>query len=84
MASEQEIIKQIENFANMLRDYSVWTIGITNDPERRRSEHDSTPGWHHWDAETEDAARRIEKYFLDKGMKGDTGGGDNPTYVYMF
>jgi hypothetical protein len=37
-----------------------------------------------WQADSEGIARDVEKYFLGKGMKGDTGGGENPTYVYIF
>jgi len=29
-------------------------------------------------------AREIEKYFIEKGMAGDIGGGTNPIYVYVF
>jgi len=66
------------------KDYGIWTIGITNDPERRKGEHDNPKYWQHWDADSESDARDIEKHFLDKGMKGDTGGGMNPDYVYIF
>ncbi len=69
------------------KKYSIWTIGITNDPERRKDEHDTgnkVKHWKDWKANSESDARTIEKYFLDKGMKGDTGGGTTPTYVYIF
>lgn len=85
MASEQEIIDAIEKLLDALGDYPIWTVGITEDPKRCRSQQDvCRPGWHHWDAESESAARNIKKYFLDKGMKRDTGDEDNPTYVYIF
>jgi predicted GIY-YIG superfamily endonuclease len=68
--------------------YSVWTIGITDDPERRKKEHEnegkSVEYWSHWKADTEAIARAVEAYFIDKGMKGGTGGGEHPTYVYVF
>jgi hypothetical protein len=68
--------------------YRLWTIGITDDPKRRKSEHDAngedTKAWSDWKADTETIARNVEKYFLDKGMKGSTGGGEHPTYVYVF
>ena len=64
--------------------YSYWTIGITDDPERRKGEHDNPRFWQHWKADGESIARNVEKYFLDGGMKGGTGGGENPTYVYVF
>jgi hypothetical protein len=82
---ESEIIQAIEK---SVTDYKLWTIGITDDPERRRAEHDNvhdnTKYWKHWKADTENIARNVEKYFLAKGMKGSTGGGEHPTYVYIF
>jgi len=69
-------------------DYKIWTIGITDDPERRKTEHDakgeSTTYWKDWKADTETIARNVETLFLSRGMKGGTGGGDHPTYVYVF
>lgn len=68
--------------------YSIWTIGITDDPTRRRSEHEaegkSCTYWRDWKADTETIARSVEAYFISKGMNGGTGGGDHPTYVYVF
>ncbi|MCJ7506152.1 hypothetical protein MUP05_06765 [Candidatus Bathyarchaeota archaeon] len=82
---ESEIIQAIEA---KTKQYAIWTIGITDDPERRRAEHnsanDDTTFWVHWKADTETIARNVEKYFLDKGMKGSTGGGERPVYVYIF
>jgi len=66
------------------KNYSIWTIGITADPERRKNEHDNPKYWMQWEADSEAIARNVEKYFLDKGMRGDTGGGEHPTYVYIF
>lgn len=87
---ESEIIDAIETRVKSSRvvDYSSWTIGITDDPDRRRKEHadegDNVQYWMHWKAESEAIARRVEKLFLGKGMKGGTGGGDNPIYVYIY
>jgi len=68
--------------------YSIWYIGITDDPARRKAEHETekqnTTYWKDWHADTEAIARDIEQYFLKKGMHGGTGGGEHPTYVYMF
>lgn len=78
--SESQIIAGIEQRvqSTKTRDYSIWTVGITDDPDRRASEHKqdghNTEHFLYWDAYTEASARRIEKYFLSKGMKGDTGG----------
>jgi len=78
---KQEIIEAIEG---IVASYSAWTIGVTDDPERRKTEHDSPKQWYHWRADTETIARDVEKHFLDKGMKGGTGGGENLNYVYIF
>ena len=66
------------------KDYSIWTIGITNNPERRKGEHDNPKHWMDWKADSEEDARDIEEHFKEKGMKGGLGGGNNPTYVYIF
>lgn len=68
--------------------YSYWTVGVTDDPKRRRGEHDAegenTKYWHCWKADTEMIARSVEEWVIGKGMKGGTGGGTHPTYVYIF
>lgn len=58
--------------------YSIYTIGITDDPDRRRIEHDDPKPWYQWRADTETIARNVEKHFLAKGMKGAPGGGEHP------
>ena len=78
---ESEIIAEIEKKVSY---YSAWTIGITNDPKRRREEHGNPSSWYEWKANSEKIVRNVEKYFLDKGMKGGGGGGENPTWVYIF
>jgi len=81
--TERELIQAIEA-ARHAYSYGLWTIGITDNAERRRAEH-SNPGlWKHWRADSETIARSVERYFLAKGMKGDTGGGLSPNYVYIF
>ncbi len=81
MASESVIKAAIEA---KVSTYSVWTIGVTDDPNRRRGEHGNPKTWFHWDADTETAARNVEAYFIAKGMKGATGGGGKADYVYIF
>ena len=82
---EAEIIREIEG---KVKTYNLWTIGITADPEQRKSQHKSdgenVTSWRQWRADTEQQARNVEKHFLDKGMKGGGGGGQHPTYVYIF
>ncbi len=82
MASEGEIKQEIERIVN--GKYSLWTIGVTDDPSRRRQEHGNPKYWHQWDADTEQQARNVESYFLNKGMKGGTGGMGKADYVYIF
>lgn len=84
---ESEIKQAIQTKIGQTK-YEIWTIGITEDLQRRKSEHDSkgqdTKYWKDWKADTEDIARSVEAYFIDKGMKGGTGGGGHPSYVYIF
>jgi len=87
---EIEIINSIEQKVMSFnpKKYSVWTIGITNNPDERRAKHDAenknTKYWMYWAADNETIARNVEKHFLDKGVQGGAGGGENPTYVYIF
>ena len=51
-------------------DYKAWTVGITNDTERRKSEHatdHSVKHWKDWEADSEKDAREIEQAFIKKG-----------------
>ena len=81
MASETTIKAKIEA---KVGTYSIWTIGVTDDPDRRRTEHGNPSMWQQWDADTEQMARNVEAYFIEKGTKGDTGGGGSADYVYIF
>jgi len=40
---ENEIIHAIEN---EIKTYSVWTIGTTDDPDRRKKEHPDPTHWY--------------------------------------
>ena len=69
----------------------LWTIGITNDPKRRRKEHEQddkdTKHWHDWEADSVSVARDVERHFKNKGMDGGLGGDPDdtkPVYVYIF
>lgn len=86
MASEAAIKTAIEQVVagRYAGSYSVWTIGVTDSPQRRRGEHGNPGIWHQWDADTEQAARNVEAYFLAKGMKGSGGGLGRADYVYIF
>ena len=82
MASESAIIYEVEKIAANSPTY--WTVGITSNPEKRKLEHNNPITWHYWDAGHEFSARRLEKYFTDKGMKCDTGQDLSPRYIYLF
>lgn len=70
-------------------NYSDFYIGITNDVERRLFNEHNVPRENHWrihdKAVSKASAQKVEEHFLDKGMKGDTGGGtDDSVYVYCY
>jgi len=66
------------------RNYPEWSIGVTAHPDQRKEEEGNPKYWGCWEADTEAIARTVEKYFLDKGMKGHAGGGKEPRHVYVF
>ena len=81
MASEATIKAAIEA---IVVTHSLWTIGVTDKPATRRIAHGNPSIWHQWDADTEQAARNVEAFFIAKGMQGGTGGGGSADYVYIF
>lgn len=68
--------------------YKTWTIGVTDDLDRRRAEHKrdgkKTSRWRYWNADTERDARAVERHFLARGMQGGSGGAGQADYVYVF
>ena len=76
------IEKRVSNVKTKV--YSAWTIGVTAHPDQRKQEEGNPKHWECWEADTEAIARTVEKYFLDKGMKGETGSGKEPRHVYIF
>ena len=82
MASEAAIILIIDRIVDGA--YSAWTVGVTDDPARRKAEHGSPRAWHDWEADTEQAARNVESHFIARGMKGGPGGLGRADNVYMF
>lgn len=87
---KREIIDAIEKrITGAKAPYSKWYIGVTNDLERRKEEHKkdgkNVKHWKDWKADDEKDARDIEQFYINKKkMKGGTGGGEKPTYVYIF
>lgn len=86
----QQIITDISNYiANNGGQYRDWYIGITLDARQRlfndHRVYENGSGWIFREADTNPEARSIEKYFLDHGCDGGTGGGDNTSrMVYSY
>ena len=90
---KQEIIDAIMQHLKLSPKpyYSDFYIGVTSDINERLFHAHGVPETGHWYiyryADTEDIAREVEKYFLDLGMQGDTGGGTGDgdvRYVYCY
>ena len=81
MASESQIKSEIERTATLR---SFWTLGVTNEPARRRIEHGSPRTWYQWKADTETTARNVERYFITKGMQAAPSSPGRANYVYVF
>lgn len=85
-----EIIYNIEEHKNVSghNSYKDFYIGITSCPEKRFLEHkvNIKDSWSiTLPAINSETARKVEKYFLCKGMKGGVGGGnDDSIYVYCY
>ncbi len=87
--SAQEIADAIYKHLNGNSEYGKFYIGITNDIERRLfNEHSVSKDndwWIYLEATSKTSAQKVEEHFLNKGMQGDTGGGnDYSVYVYCY
>ena len=87
MATEQSIIKDIEAYVIKAGGlYPNWYVGISGDARERLKQYRT--GDYNCTcrtAESADSARRIEKHFLDLGMDGGNGGGDDTSkMVYAY
>lgn len=89
--TKEDIIREIEVhlIKNGVQLYSECYVGIAEEPRNRLfNDHkvlEKGDIWIYRLADSDGAARDIEKYFLDKGMKGGTGGGsDKSTHVYSY
>ena len=85
------MIGEIDDFCAIARVHNIGKmhIGITKDPIRRLfHEHkitDEDYWWTYIKADSEETARAVERYFIEMGMQGGTGGGDNESvFVYCF
>ena len=69
--------------------YSSFYVGITNDINRRLfQEHNvdrEKAWWIYCPADSAEIARSVEQHYINLGMRGGVGGGDNTsTYVYSY
>lgn len=69
--------------------YNEFYIGVTNDAARRLFQEHNVDKEHSWwiyrTAENSEIAREVEKYYLDLGMRGGPGGGDDSArMVYCY
>jgi hypothetical protein len=86
MASKASIVAAIETKKANTK-YSIWRIGLTNDPKQRKEDWENPTYWSQWAADSLSDAQDIEAHFIDKGMQGGTGGdlsSRSTTYVYVF
>ena len=89
--SKQGIVVAIEKrVASSTAQYSAWRIGLTHDWVQRKSEWGDSQDVTHflaWQADSLSDAQDVESFFINKGMKGGTGGNLSPNktvYVYIF
>ena len=88
--SKKKIIKDIERYiAKRGGDIGDWYVGIAAKPKKRLFDDHSVDKDNgaciHRRASNDRVARDIEKYFLNKGAQGGTGGGDeDSTAVYVY
>lgn len=83
----EEIKKRIDIYR---REYAKTSaerlyIGITNNIDRRLFGFHKVPKENYWwiclPADDAGTARKIERYYLEKGMQGGTGGGNNNSKI---
>lgn len=91
MASKASIFAAIQSKIGFTQ-YSIWRIGLTHDLAERKRYWKDTEGqtvthWSEWTADSLSDAQDIERHFINKGMKGGTGGDlsySKTVYVYVF
>ena len=69
--------------------YKDFYVGITEDINERLFDFHQVPKKSHWyiyrEATSDKESRAVEKHYLDKGMDGGDGGGDDDAvYVYCY
>lgn len=87
MASKSTIMAAINT---KVSTPSYYRIGLTHDLAERKtywSTQESVQYWANWTADSLSDAQDIERHFINKGMKGGTGGNldsHKTVYVYVF
>ena len=92
MSIKQGIATAIEAKVKAIYDkYASWRIGLTHDWADRKKQWEnageSVTAWGCWQADSLSDAQGIESHFINKGMKGGTGGNldsRKTVYVYIF
>ena len=91
MSNYTEAVNEVQSYmAGVGGNWSDWYVGITSDIKSRLfGEHgvdEKTDRWIFRLCVNSATARQAEDYFVKKGTKGDTGGGDyssNFLYAYL-
>ncbi|MEJ0071347.1 MAG: hypothetical protein WDO24_24315 [Pseudomonadota bacterium] len=89
MATANAIAQAIENKRGTSA-YSVWRIGITDNWSKRKQEWsdqgEDVSHFSAWEADSSSVSKTVEAHFINKGMKGGTGGTITAAtkYVYVF
>lgn len=84
------IMGLVRNLTNLIEshdpNYKNWYVGITDDINRRSSEHNITNEKAGYvDAISKENAQTIETHLLSLGCRGGTGGGNSLSkYVYVY
>ena len=88
--SVRQAIQDINNHITKCgSSYGNWYAGVAKNPKDRlftdHSVDEKCGAWIFCSLNTDAEARQVEKYFLQKGCKGGTGGGGNGTrYCYAY
>jgi hypothetical protein len=91
MTTKSSIIQAINTKVGS-SSFSIWRIGLTHTPDERKTywkdiEKEHVNYWSQWVADSLSDAQDIESHFINKGMKGGTGGNlsvSRTVYVYVF
>jgi len=81
MASEQEIKSKIISATGGI--YGSWVIGITDDPEKKKTELGRVKNWASWEADSEATAQTVLSLFVEKRMKSTSAGPGKYVYIHL-